>query len=203
MENEAKERAAVTRSQNAMYVLPHDAAASDEFLATWVERIDAAAEGTQLLVITSDIEAAASLASAVVRLAEGRPLAVVPVTSPRRAERRVRAGAHAVIGAASDLLALVRSSALKLDEVRAVVVAWADELAASDTEALEAVFGEVPKTAARTIVATEATDSVEALVERYARRPRRNAPGGGDEGDAVNVAFLTTAAAGRSAALRR
>ena len=136
VENEAKERAAVTRSQNAMYVLPHDAAVSDEFLATWVQRLDPSAEATQLLVITSDTEAAASLAAAVVRLADGGPVAVVPVASPRRAERRVRAGAHVVIGAPGDLLALVRGSALKLADVRAVIVAWADELAqfASDRD---------------------------------------------------------------------
>lgn len=203
VENEAKERAAVTRSQNAMYVLPHDAAASDEFLATWVQRLDQSAAATQLLVITSDSEAAASLAAAVVRLANSGEIAVVPVASPRRAERRVRTGAHVVIGAAGDLLALVRSSALKLGDVRAVIVAWADELPASDSDALEALFAEVPKTAARTVVATEASESVEALVERYARRPRRNVAADAGDGAAVSVSFLTTAAAGRAAALRR
>lgn len=203
MENEAKERPAVTRSQNAMYVLPHDGGAADEFLATPVQRLDRSAAGTQLLVVTSDPEAAAALASSVVRLSYAEPLTVVPVASARRAERRVRAGAHVVVGAPGDLLALVRSSALKLDEVRAVVVAWADELPASDAEALEAVFAEVPKTAARTVVATEATESVEALVERHARRPRRNVAADAADGTPVNVAFLTTAAAGRAAALRR
>ena len=203
MENEANERAAVTRGQNAMYVLPHDASAPDEFLAPWLQRVDAAAEGLQLLVVTSDAEAAAALAGAAVRLTGTAAVRVVPVTSPRRAERRVRAGAHVVIGAATDLLTLVRGSALKLDGLRAVVVAWADELAAPDIEALEALFAEVPKTAARTIVATEASESVEALVERYARRPRRNTTGEASDGGPVDVAFLTTAPAGRAAALRR
>lgn len=204
MENEAKERAAVSRGQNALYVLPHDAAAPDEFLAPWLERLESASDALQLLVVTGDSESAASLAGAIVRMTEGAALRVVPVAGSRRAERRVRAGAHVVIGAASDLIALVRASALKLDDLRAVIVAWADELPAADAEALEALFAEIPKTAARTVVATESSEAVEALVERYARRPRRS--GAGDEagaGGPVAVGFVTTAAAGRAAALRR
>jgi ATP-dependent RNA helicase DeaD len=202
VEHEAKEPAGVTRSQNAMYVLPHDATASEEFLAPLLQRIKAGEEAPQLLVISSDVDVAASLATVAVRLGGDAGLRVVPVVSDRRGERRVREGADVVIGGATELLALVRAAALKLESLRGVCVAWADELSSADVDALEALFAEIPKTAPRVIVATEATDSVEALVERYARRPRR-AGRADTEAEPVNVSFVTAAAAGRAAALRR
>ena len=203
MDNEAKEPAAVTRGQNAMYLLPHDAAAAEEFLTPLLRRLDSGDDALQLLVITSDVETAGSLAAHVVSASEEEPLRVVPVVNPFRAERRVREGAHVVIGTASDLLGLVGKATLKLDGLRAVAVAWADALQPADVDALEALFAEVPKGAARVIVATEATDSVEALVERYARRPRRAAAPAAEETTAVNVGYIVAAAAGRPAVLRR
>ena len=202
MEHEAKEPAGVTRSQNAMYVLPHDATASAEFLAPLLQRIKPGEEAPQLLVISSDADVAASLATVAVHLGGEAGLRVVPVVSDRRGERRVREGADVVIGGASALLALVRAAALKLEALRGVCVAWADELSSADIDALEALFAEIPKTAPRVIVATEATESVEALVERYARRPRR-AGRADTDAEPVNVSFVTAAAAGRAAALRR
>lgn len=202
MENEVKESAGVTRSQNAMYVLPHDASAAQGFVAPLLQRVAAAEAALQLLVITTDVEAAAALAGTVVR-SGGPDLRVVPVAGARRAERRIREGAHVVIGSATELLGLVKAAALKLDTLRAVCIAWADELSAADLEAVEALFGEIPKTAARVIVATEATDAVEELVERHARRPRRDTGRPQDAAAPVDVGFVAAAASGRPAALRR
>jgi len=204
VENEAKSSSAVTRGQNAMYLLPHDAGAADEFLAPVLARVETGSDALQLLVLTGDVDTATALAAAVVRLGGEAPLRVVPVTAPRRAERRVREGAHVVIGTPADVLALVSGSALKLDALRAVVLAWADAIGAGrDAEALEALFADVPKTVARVVVATEATEAVEALIERYARRPRRPSTAGDEDATPVAVQYLMTAVAGRGSALRR
>src|SRR5690606_24887182 len=75
-----------------------------------------------------------------------------------------------------DLLALLKESAAKLDAVRAVVFAWAEDLVATGDGALATVIAEVPKDAARILVASRLTPDVEAFAERYVRRIARAAP---------------------------
>jgi ATP-dependent RNA helicase DeaD len=195
----SKETTGVTRGQNVLYVLPHDEDAIAQFLGPALGRLDAAIAETQLLAVTADAESAAALSAATARVAADTALVAVPATSARRAERLLKAGpAHVVTGTARELLALVRAAALKLEPVRVLVLAWADQLAeAGDTEALETLLADVPKTAARVIVTSEMTPEVEALVERYARRARR--VGGETEGEATptTIAYATVSTLSR------
>lgn len=163
----------VARSQNVVHVLPHDAAAVAQFMATALERVDAESAGVQLLVATTDTEVAGDVARAAA-LAPA-PAPAVAVTGLRRASRRLRTGAPAVVaGTPADLLELVRESVLKLDAVRTVIVAWADALLErGEGEALEGLLAELPREAARVVVTSRSTPDVEELIERYARRARR------------------------------
>jgi hypothetical protein len=167
--------AAVGRSQNTLYLLPHDSAAVAEFLTPALDRVDRGAGTLHVLVITSDPESAVEIARAAVALPSADGVRILPVTGAQRAHRLLKDGApHVAIGAPEELAALIRAAVLKLEHVRSLVIAWADlVLAAGHADALEAVMAEVPKEAARTVVATRATGDVEQLVERYARRAGR------------------------------
>jgi len=175
VEQEGREPAGVTRSQNAVFVMPHDWAAMAQFLSPLVERIDPAVREPQLLVIASDAEVAAAIAASAVRLIEGRDIGVAAATSVARATRLLRLRpAHILVGAPEALLGLVRGAAVKLSSVRMVCIAWADELLVSGASAaLETIIAEVPKEAARTVVTSELNPAVDDLLERYARRARR------------------------------
>jgi len=180
------------RSQHALYVVPEDPGTAATVLGAALEH-----DGP-VLILTADVESAVSLADVVLALHPDRP--VLAATSTARA-RRVARDATVIVGTPATVLGLVRATALKLDPVRSLVVAWAD-LADAD---LEALMAEVPKEASRTIVVSAGNPAVEAFVERYARRPRRV---GGDEAVSEPAAptairYVTTAAATRPAALRR
>ena len=205
MEQDAKDPAAVTRSQNVVYQLPHDWASIAHVLAPVLDRVDDATRDLQLLIVTADAEAAAAASASVVRLAGGRAIEALAATSARRASRLLTIRpAHVVAGAPAELLALVQASSLKLEHVRIAVLAWVDELIAGGEEgALETLMAEIPKDAARVVVASEITPGVEALIERYARRARRVAPPlpAGDSG--VALEYVTVSSASRLSALRR
>jgi ATP-dependent RNA helicase DeaD len=89
-----------------------------------------------------------------------------------------------------------------------VCLAWADELLARGEDAsLEMLMTDLPKDAARVVVAASLTPPVEALIERYARRARRvlspaTEPGQAG-GGATPVQYLAVASQGRLSALRR
>ena len=200
--------AGATRSPHVVFTLPQDWGTIPHFLLPALERLDRDAAETQLLVVTADAETALAVADAALALrGADRPL-VLPVTRPERALRQLRGGpAPAIAGTASALGALVRASALKLSGVRTLIVAWADELLASTAEAaeLEAVLAELPKEReiSRVLVAAEATEAVEALVERAFRRPRRVAPLARAEVRAVPMRYVPTAPSARADTLRR
>lgn len=207
VEQEERETPGVARNQNVVYVLPNDWTTIAQFLAPALERVDADIDALQLLVITPDVESAIAITSAAVRLAGDRALRVVPATAAGRAQRLLRErAAHVVAGAPPELLALLTGSSLKLDQLRLLVLAWADELVSSGADAaLESLLAEVPKDAARIMVASQSTPAVEALGERYLRRARRV---GGESAEGGEVApiplrFVSAAAAARPAALRR
>src|SRR6185437_3407616 len=175
-------------------------------LAPVLDRIDDAARDVQVLIVCADAEAAAGASASVVRLAGSRSLNALAATTARRATPLLRAGgAQVVAGAPPELLALVQGSALKLDQVRCVVLAWVDELIAGGEESmLETLMAEIPKEAARVVVANEITTEVEALIERYARRARRVAPPPAEASDVpVPLQFVSVAGAARLPALRR
>ena len=117
----------------------------------------------------------------------------------------------AVAGPAPELSALVRSSLLKLDTVRTVVLAWADDILAEGPEtisALEGLLGEIGD-AGRVIVVRKVTAPIENLVERYARRARRigaaesEAPAVPADYELPIIRYVTVASSARPSALRR
>lgn len=204
VEQEAREAGTVSRNQNVVYVMPHDWASIAQFLGPLLERIDESSNEIQLLVLTPDAEVAGAVSASAVKLLEGRDVSIVAATSAGRASRLAKIRPPQVLaGAPSTIVEMLRGAAIKVESLKAVCLAWADELIARDESApLEAVMTEVPKDAARIIVASETTADVDALVERYARRARRVAPAAG-EGQPTALEYITASANSRLSSLRR
>ncbi len=195
----------VSRGQNAVIVLPHDWASIAEFLAPLIERIDPDVADLQLLVVTADADAAANVIAASARLIGDRPIRVLAATSAPRATRLARIRPpHIVAGTPTTLVDLVRASALKLADLRAICIAWADELVVRDESAsLETLMAEVPKTTPRTIVASVVTPAVDELVERYARRARREVTRVPEGHEPIALEYVLGSPAARPLTLRR
>ncbi len=208
MEPEEREERGSGRSQNVVHTLPRSMASVPAFLTGPLERVDPAAGATQLLVLTADPESSVAMAEAVLRLTGPAGIELLPVTSARRASR-LMAGRPvlAASGSPRDIRDLVRGSHLKLDSIKAVVLAWADEILAGDDEdieALEAVMSELPKDAARIVVTSRSEGRVNAFAERYLRRAHRDAPPVDDsEGSPIPIQYVTVTAGSRPTALRR
>lgn len=201
------EHAGVGRNQNVLHEVAHDVAAISEFIAPALARVERDAPGIQLLVLTPDAEVAIAVAAAAARTPEEVRVPVLPVTTARRAARLLASGSpSALAGAPDEVLQLIQSSRIKLDTVSTLVIAWADAIVeAGLTEALEAVLTEIPRDAARAIVTSRTTPEVDALVERYARRPRRSGASELDwlENAPVDARYMIVAPQTRPAALRR
>jgi ATP-dependent RNA helicase DeaD len=205
VEADAKEPTGVTRGQNAVHVLPLDWSALPRVLGTVVERIDVARPEPQLLVVTTDAESAAAAASAIVGMAGERGVRVLAATMSPRAARLLRAAPpHVVTGTAADLGTLLQSSALKAESVRAIALAWLDTILESpEAQPLENLFTELPKEGARVVLASALSPAYEALIERYARRARRESEPAGEPGAALSAEYVAAPEAGRASALRR
>ena len=204
--------AQVSRSQNLVYTLPHTTESIAEFLTPALARVDPSAGGTQVVVVTRDAETALTISETILRVTGSAGIEVVPVTGASRASRIFKSRpVLAVAGSASELGSLVRSSILKLDTVRTVLLAWADDILDDGPEsvaALEALLGELGD-AGRVIVVRKVTPVVEDLVERYARRARRvgpaetEAPQMPENYEFPIIRFVTVANSARGSALRR
>jgi len=121
VEGEAKESTGVTRGQNAVHALPLDWAALARVLGPIVDRIDLARSEPQLLVVTSDAESAAAAADALVGIVGVREVRVLAVSNSPRAARLLKsAPPHIVVGAPAELVALLRSSALKAESAATI-----------------------------------------------------------------------------------
>jgi ATP-dependent RNA helicase DeaD len=205
VEQEVREVGSVSRGQNVAYVMPHDWASIVQFLAPLVEKIDESTRELQLLVVTSDSEVAAAVAAAAVRLCDGREIAIVAATSAKRATSLLRTRpAQIVSGTPDTLVEMLKVASIKLDTVRAVCLAWADELVTRGASAgLETLMAELPKEGARVVVTAELNPAVEELLERYARRARRVASTTNETDQPTHVDYVTVSAQSRLSALRR
>lgn len=207
MESEEKEERGSGRSQNVVHTLPRSMASVPRFLTGPLERVDPSSGATQLVVITADAETAIALAESVLRMTGPAGIELIPVTSSRRASRLIAGRPVAAIaGSPSDIRDLVRGSHLKLEDVKSIVLAWADEILAgddADVEALEAVMGEVAKDAARIVVTSKSEGRVNAFAERYLRRAHRDLPVDEGESSAIPVHYVTVSPATRAVSLRR
>ncbi len=202
----------VGRAQNLVYTLPHTTESIAEFLPPVLSRVDPALGGTQVVVVTRAAETALAISETILRIGGAAAIEVVPVTSAQRAGRIFRSRpVLAVAGSAEELGALVRASILKLDTVRTVVLAWADDILDNGPEsvaALEALMSEVGE-AGRVIVTRKVTPAVEELVERYARRARRVAvpdvevPQPPADYQLPHIKYVTVGGAARADSLRR
>src|SRR3981081_923602 len=135
------------RHQNLVYTLPHTTESIAEFLTPVLTRVDPAAGGTQVAVVTRDAETALTISETVLRLTGPAGIEVVPVTNAPRAGRFFSARpVLACAGSAAELGGLVRASLLKVDSVKTVVLAWADDILEDGPEsvaALEALLSEL------------------------------------------------------------
>jgi len=185
--------------------MPHDWASMTRFLAPVIQRIDDGSTELQALIITSNDELAAEVTAAAVRLASGRSIGVLAATSARRSARLLKLRpSQLVAGTPETLGELVRGAAIKLENVRAVCIAWADELVARGSlPALETLMTEVPKESGRTLVTSEMTPAIEELVERYARRAGRVASAAPDAVQPIDLQYVTVSPQTRLATLRR
>lgn len=199
--------ASVGRSApHAVHVLPHAEFAMVRVLEPALDRITADAGATQLLVITADTETAVAMAAISRSLRDRSVAPLVAITAAGRGARLLGSRVvPALAGTPGTLVALLRSSAVKLEGVRAVIIAWADELLeAREGEALEVVLAEIPKDASRIVVADHLTNDVEALIERHLRRASRQGVDAEDnEPASLPIRYVSTTPAGRHAALRR
>src|SRR3954469_13246505 len=86
---EAGERASTqsARVQNLVYTLPYTTESIAEFLTPALSRVDPAAGGTQVLVVTRDAETALTISETVLRLSGPAGIEVVPITTAARAAR--------------------------------------------------------------------------------------------------------------------
>jgi ATP-dependent RNA helicase DeaD len=198
-----QESTGIARSQNQLHVLTEDSYEAAAAIGPLLDRLDPETPAAQLVIITADVEAAASLASRLAPAAEAKRLRLVAATEARRTARVLRSGtAHVMIGPPSGLLWLLQASALKLDQTRAVVLAWVDDLVRGATAALETLMTEVPKDSARIVLVSAYTPAVEQLVERYARRARRVTPTA-EAPPPISLSYVTTSEHGRIHGLRR
>lgn len=206
MEAEAKEPTGVTRGQNAVHVMPLDWSAAGEVLASIIDKIDSARAETQLLVITANAEDAAAAAEALVSAIGERTVTVMAATASPRAARLLKgSAAQVVVGAPTELVALLQGSALKSEAIRSVVFAWLDPiLETSDAAPLETLLGELPKDGARVVLAEGLSPAYEALIERYARRARRAIEVPADEqAKPIAAEYVSSSPTARGATLRR
>ena len=111
MESEAREPGTVSRSQNVVYVMPHDWVSIAQFLAPLVEKLDGSSRDLQLLIVTPDAEVAAAVAASAVKLVSGKDLQVLAATSATRASRLMKLRPPQIVaGSASTLVELLRSA---------------------------------------------------------------------------------------------
>jgi len=213
---EQAERGNASRSQSVIYFLPRTADALARIIAPALERIDTSDASVQLLVVTPDAETAIATAETAHTMTGAQGVEIVPVTSaPRAARLLADRPVHAVAGPAVEIQALIQRSALKLDALRTIVLAWVDDddaATAPAVHALEAIFAEVPKEAMRVLAARRASETTEAIAERYLRGARRvsapDAPEISEQPPRIGPAsspvnYVIVSAASRPAALRR
>ena len=201
--------ATIGRSAGTVYVLPHTSESISEFLTPALGRIDPESPAVQVLVITSDSENALAIAETAHSLNGATGIEVLPATSAARSSRLLKSRpVRAVAGSPDELLALVSGSHLKLDELKVVVIAWAEDVldqGEKTVSALESLLSDAGKTAERVIVTRKLEKRIEDFVERYARRARRAAAALDDigTGEIPELKYLTTAGIAKPASLRR
>ena len=128
-----------------------------------------AAETTvpRAVVLAASTAAAGALATSLARLGMATGHAVAALGSPWASPER----SDILFATAPDLLAAVRNSRLRLEDLRALVVDGAATIQRSDgLEDLETLIGFVPATAQRVVISLPVTPQVAAFARAHARK---------------------------------
>ncbi len=135
--------------------------------APLLDRIEAEGAAPKAVVLTASAAAAAALAASLARLAMATGHAVAALGSPWASPDR----SDVLFGSASDLLAEVRSSRLRLEGLRALVVDGAAALQqAHGLEDLETLVAFLPAAAQRIVISLPITAEVESFARAHARK---------------------------------
>ena len=209
---EQAEHGTASRSQNVVHFLPRTTDALLRVITPAFERMDTSLSSLQLIVLTADAETAVLVGDAAARLGGSKGVEILPVTSANRAARMLaERPVHAIAGPALEIQTLVQRSAIKMDSLRTIVLAWVDEDLATTPATLasiESLFGEVPKEASRIVIARRETPEVEKLIDSHLRTARRMTPPDIEAAPQISPAappvhYVSVSAASRPAALRR
>jgi ATP-dependent RNA helicase DeaD len=186
-----------------VHIAPRDDETVAQVIGPLVHRAEPRPIAPEVIVMTADAESSVAVARV---LGAAQPGRVVPLSSERRGARLLSAHPVAGIASAPDVvLALVRRSALKLDRVQTVVLAWVEDiLAAGEGDALASVMAEIPRDAARVLVAATLTPAVEEIAERYLRRaPRLGISHIPADAGPIALSYVPVTPAARRRALRQ
>jgi ATP-dependent RNA helicase DeaD len=194
----------VTRNSQVVLTAPPTVAAMVSLVQPALDRLTAGDAGVHLLVLVPDADTALAVAQAVLPSGDAAPV-LIPVTSAGRGTRLMTRPPAALIGAPSDLAALLPSGLLKLDSVTQLYVLQADlTLALTDEASVTALMTELPKDIARTLTMAAETDDVTAFARAYMKRPRRVGDDVVADGSApLNLQYVLVSNGARTAALRR
>lgn len=135
--------------------------------APLLERMEAAGTVPRAVVLTASAAAAAALATSLSRLAMATGHAVAALGSPWASPER----SDILFATVPDLLAAVRTSRLRLEDLRVLVVDGAATIQRSDgLEDLETLVGFVPSSAQRVVVSLPVTPEVESFARAHVRK---------------------------------
>ena len=155
----------IARHGNAVLALPPSPAWASPALAGVMTAVQGVRGRALLLAAPAMVEALGRRAD---RLAAGTALRIVTATGPARAARHLAAGSvDLVITSPATALALHSRSALQIDALTSVVLAWPERWDAD--EALTLLLGEIDKDAQRLLL-TGAPAAVADLAQRHVRR---------------------------------
>ncbi len=194
----------VTRSQQVVLTAAPTVAAMVSLVQPALDRLTAGEPGVHLLVLVPDADTALAVAQAVLPADDAAPV-LVPVTSAARGARLMAKPPAAIVGAPSDLAALLPSGLLKLDAVSQLFVLQADlTLALTDEPSITTLMTELPKDIARTVTMAAETDAVTAFAKSYMKRPRRVGDDVVADGSApLSLQYVLVSDSTRPAMLRR
>ena len=160
--------AAVTaeRGHNVVVAMPPNAAGAAPILAALARRLAAApAPGLRALILTTS-DTATDWAEATTRAMPGSR--VVVAGTPARTARHLRAGlAQVLVATPAQARQLLEQSALKPDQLAAVLLAWPESWGGA--EALAMLMHDLDKDAQR-VVCTAVPERAADVIERYARK---------------------------------
>ncbi len=207
MGEQERETPGAARSQHVVLQGPADLRMMAAAMRSGLERSrgDQTGLAPSCVVVTPTLEQALSAAEQARLLLADDRLRVVPVSAVARARRVLAFGPTAVVvGTAADLLELRRASALRLEDLRAVVVIGLDEiLREAGLETLQALLGDAPDELQRIVTLEDESPETEAFLEAQLRRARRMTPTPiNDVPLPMTPSFAITSAAGRADTLR-